>query len=331
RAPEPAERPAFRPNPADGGPRWRDRGLGGPSGGTTRAPDAGIGQRFQDGLAPAPRQGFGQGGGQGGGPRWRDRGFAQPAPGQPAITQPGQPNIGQPNLGQPNFGQPNFGQRGRDGWRDRADGNRDGAPGRRQGFGQFGDGQDRAPFDQRRFDDRRFNDQRFDDRRFDDRRFNGQRFNDPRFNGQRFDDRRFNDQRFNDPRFNGRRFDDRRFNDRRFFDQRFNNGFGNRNWNRDWRRDQRYDWRGWRDYNRFVFRQPPYRAPFGWGFGYRRFAIGITLQPFFFDQQYWIADPFYYHLPPAYYPYQWVRYYNDALLVDVETGEVVDAIYDIFW
>ncbi|MBX9813937.1 MAG: hypothetical protein K2X76_04485, partial [Sphingomonas sp.] len=35
RAPEPAERPAFRPNPADGGPCWRDRGLGGPSGGTT--------------------------------------------------------------------------------------------------------------------------------------------------------------------------------------------------------------------------------------------------------------------------------------------------------
>jgi len=26
-----------------------------------------------------------------------------------------------------------------------------------------------------------------------------------------------------------------------------------------------------------------------------------------------------------------VRYYNDVLLVDVETGEVLDTIYDFFW
>jgi hypothetical protein len=26
-----------------------------------------------------------------------------------------------------------------------------------------------------------------------------------------------------------------------------------------------------------------------------------------------------------------VRYYNDALLVDIYTGEVVDTVYDIFW
>jgi len=36
-------------------------------------------------------------------------------------------------------------------------------------------------------------------------------------------------------------------------------------------------------------------------------------------------------LPPTYAPYQWVRYYDDVLLVDMATGEVVDTIYDFFW
>src|SRR3546814_4031541 len=50
-----------------------------------------------------------------------------------------------------------------------------------------------------------------------------------------------------------------------------------------------------------------------------------------FGSSYWINDPYNYRLPPAYGPYRWVRYYNDALLVDTYTGEVVDVVYDIFW
>jgi Ni/Co efflux regulator RcnB len=38
-----------------------------------------------------------------------------------------------------------------------------------------------------------------------------------------------------------------------------------------------------------------------------------------------------YDLPPAPYPLQWVRYYDDALLVNVFTGQVVDVMYDFFW
>ena len=48
-------------------------------------------------------------------------------------------------------------------------------------------------------------------------------------------------------------------------------------------------------------------------------------------QDYWIDDPWSYRLPEAYGPYRWVRYYNDALLVDGRSGFVVDVIYDIFW
>ena len=38
-----------------------------------------------------------------------------------------------------------------------------------------------------------------------------------------------------------------------------------------------------------------------------------------------------YRLPPAWGPYRWVRYWDDALLVDTRTGMVVDVIYSFFW
>ena len=102
-------------------------------------------------------------------------------------------------------------------------------------------------------------------------------------------------------------------------------------WNRDWRRDSRYDWGGYRLRNRQAFHLPRYYAPYGWNDGYRRFSIGATLSDVLFAQDYWIGDPWAYRLPDADEPYRWVRYYNDALLVDVYSGEVVDVINDIFW
>lgn len=108
---------------------------------------------------------------------------------------------------------------------------------------------------------------------------------------------------------------------------------GNRGdgWNRGWRQDNRYDWNRYRTGNRGAFHLPRYYAPYGWDYGYRRFSIGFRLSPILFGQNYWIDDPYDYRLPEAYGPYRWVRYYNDALLVDLDSGEVVDVIYDIFW
>ena len=110
-------------------------------------------------------------------------------------------------------------------------------------------------------------------------------------------------------------------------------GYDNRggNWNRNWRSDSRYNWSRARNDNRDNFRLPRYYAPYGWDYGYRRFSIGFRLSSILFANNYWIDDPYYYDLPPAYGPYRWVRYYNDALLVDIYTGEVVDTVYDIFW
>jgi hypothetical protein len=103
------------------------------------------------------------------------------------------------------------------------------------------------------------------------------------------------------------------------------------NWNRNWRQDNRYDWNQRRRYNRNAYHLPRYYAPPGWDYGYRRFNIGFTLSTILFNQNYWIDDVDNYGLPEAYGPYRWVRYYNDALLVDVDSGEVVDTVYDIFW
>ena len=187
--------------------------------------------------------------------------------------------------------------------------------------------------------------------RFDGRRDDGQRrdFNgDNRFRGangpandDRFDGRtgRYN----NDNRFDGRdgrfsndnRFDGRngRFGNDNRFDGRGNNSRfnGGNQFRPDWRNDRRYDWQGYRNNNRQLFRAPRYLAPRGYSYGYRPFARGYQLQPFFYGQNYWINDPWLYRLPPAYGPYRWVRYYNDVLLVDIDTGFVVDVIQNFFW
>jgi Ni/Co efflux regulator RcnB len=100
-------------------------------------------------------------------------------------------------------------------------------------------------------------------------------------------------------------------------------------WSTDWRHDGRYDWRNWRNHHRSIFHLGFYYDPFGWG--YQPFDIGWRLWPNYYSSNYWINDPYEYRLPYAPPGTRWIRYYNDALLVDVYTGEVVDAIRDFFW
>ncbi|HET9811801.1 MAG TPA: RcnB family protein [Sphingomicrobium sp.] len=100
-------------------------------------------------------------------------------------------------------------------------------------------------------------------------------------------------------------------------------------WHSTWRHDHRYDWRRWRDHNRSIFHLGFYFDPFGWN--YRRFNIGWRLWPSYYSSNYWLNDPSMYRLPYAPWPYKWVRYYDDALLVDTMSGQVVDVIYEFFW
>ena len=100
-------------------------------------------------------------------------------------------------------------------------------------------------------------------------------------------------------------------------------------WSSQWRNDQRYDWQRYRARNQSIFRIGSYYDPFGWG--YRRPSIGITLYAGYYQPDYWLDDPWQYRLPPVYGPYRWVRYYDDALLVDIYSGQVVDVISNFFW
>ncbi len=100
-------------------------------------------------------------------------------------------------------------------------------------------------------------------------------------------------------------------------------------WRTDWRRDHRYDWRNYRHKHRSIFRLGIYFDPFGWN--YRRYNIGWRLWPSYYSSDYWLNDPYMYRLPYAQWPYKWVRYYDDALLVNTMTGQVVDVMYDFFW
>ena len=100
-------------------------------------------------------------------------------------------------------------------------------------------------------------------------------------------------------------------------------------WNTSWRHDGRYDWRNYRHHHRSLFHLGFYYDPFGWG--YQPFSIGWRLWPSYYSSRYWINDPWMYRLPYAPPGYVWVRYWNDAILVDTWSGTVADVIPGFFW
>ena len=102
-----------------------------------------------------------------------------------------------------------------------------------------------------------------------------------------------------------------------------------RHWNGNWRSDHRYDWRKHRNRHRSLFQFGFYYDPFGWG--YRSYSIGWRMWPSYYRSSYWLNDPGMYRLPYAPPGTRWIRYYDDALLVDTWDGQVVDVIYDFFW
>lgn len=102
-----------------------------------------------------------------------------------------------------------------------------------------------------------------------------------------------------------------------------------RSWSHHWRNDRRYDWRDWRKRHRSRFFFGFYNDPFGWD--YFRYGVGWRLWPSYYGRSFWLNDPWHYRLPPAYGPYRWIRYYDDALLVNIYTGHVVDVVHNFFW
>jgi Ni/Co efflux regulator RcnB len=77
-----------------------------------------------------------------------------------------------------------------------------------------------------------------------------------------------------------------------------------------------------------VYRIGPYYRPAGWV--ERRWGFGMVLPRAYWAAPYLIADYWLFALevPPA--GYEWVRVGGDAMLVNITTGEILQAEYGVF-
>ena len=72
-----------------------------------------------------------------------------------------------------------------------------------------------------------------------------------------------------------------------------------------------------------------YHRPHGWYA--HRWTFGEFLPTFFFARNYWISDYSEFDLPDPPEGCTWVRYGDDALLIDEDSGEVIQVVYGIFY
>jgi len=76
------------------------------------------------------------------------------------------------------------------------------------------------------------------------------------------------------------------------------------------------------------FRAGAYQRPRGWY--WHRWSYGEHLPRIFFASEYWIPDYVAFDLDAPPYGFVWVRYGDDALLVNRYTGEIVEVEYGLF-
>jgi Ni/Co efflux regulator RcnB len=98
---------------------------------------------------------------------------------------------------------------------------------------------------------------------------------------------------------------------------------------RDYRRDNwgRDDWQNHRRYNRDAYRGGNWRSDYR----YRAFNPGVTLGFGYYQPRYHVNDYSRYRLPNPGWNRRWVRHYNDVLLVDVRSGQVLTVHRNFYW
>jgi Ni/Co efflux regulator RcnB len=94
-------------------------------------------------------------------------------------------------------------------------------------------------------------------------------------------------------------------------------------------RERNNDWRDYRSSHRDVYRRGAYRGPRG--FVYRPVTIGYRFAPTYYSRNYWISDPWTYRLARPAAGLSWIRYGNDAVLVNLRNGRVVQIYNGFFW
>jgi len=75
----------------------------------------------------------------------------------------------------------------------------------------------------------------------------------------------------------------------------------------------------WRNYNR----------PNGWY--YQRWGFGQIFPRIFWVHDYWLSDYWMFDLPIPPYGYVWVRYGDDAVLINRRTGRILQVVYGVFY
>ncbi|MEN6541952.1 RcnB family protein [Parvibaculum sp.] len=72
-----------------------------------------------------------------------------------------------------------------------------------------------------------------------------------------------------------------------------------------------------------------YERPHGW---YERsWSYGETLPSIFWSRNYWIDDYWMFGLTIPPYDCQWVRYGDDALLINADSGDILQVVYGLFY
>jgi len=116
-----------------------------------------------------------------------------------------------------------------------------------------------------------------------------------------------------------------------------------------WRDDRGRDWhheRGWYDryrHDHFRYDRGRYYSRTRFYFGYyysprtyysyttRAWRRGDRLPFAYFDDRYFIDDYWRFDLYDPPYRCRWLRVRGDALLVDIDNGDVLEVVYELFW
>ncbi len=82
----------------------------------------------------------------------------------------------------------------------------------------------------------------------------------------------------------------------------------------------------------FRYRAAPYRFPGGYyGWANHSWRRGEWLPPIFITQDYFINDWYDFGLWQPDYGYEWIRVGADAVLINLATGQVVDAVPGVYY
>ena len=97
---------------------------------------------------------------------------------------------------------------------------------------------------------------------------------------------------------------------------------------REDRQELREDWRDYRNSHRRVYQRGAYAAPRG--YNYRPVSAGYRFAPAQYNSRYWLNDHGTYRLPNPGYNQRWMRYGNDAVLIDTRRGVALRVIRAFF-